>query len=163
MEIQEGTKNTLPQVNPFSVIEHSTTHRIKIWDFHLDLYNRTTGRIRILALVPKKPEPLENINFSVAWCSPEDVNQFSKVKSNKILVGRYLSHFVDKRPNNSCGTIKSLTSLKFFPIHAFNALSQVPNWVMEASDIVQRTSVIEVFFNDDLNKFELLDPEEILE
>lgn len=163
METQESTNVVIHQPNPFHVIKHELTHRIKIWDFHLDLYNRTTGRIRILALVPKKPEPLENINFSVAWCSPEDVNQFSKVKSNKILVGRYLSHFVDGRPNNSCGTIKSLTSLKFFPIHAFNALSQVPNWVMESSDIIQRTSTIAVFFNDDLNKFELLDPEEILE
>ncbi len=154
MQTPENTEGKLHPANPFHVIPHGPLERVKVWDFELiDLFEGHHGRVRILAVVPKKPEPLKNIKFAVAWCSPQDVKNFSKSKSNKILTGRYLSHFVDGRENHNCGVVAEVPSLNNFQVAVFNVLKNVPNWVKDSTSIKQRTSEIEIHFNERVNEF----------
>lgn len=145
----ESTSGKLHPANPFHVIPCGKTERVKIWDFRVETFTHDLpGRVRILAVVPKKPEPLTNIKFSVAWCSPSDVKQFNRDKANKILIGRYLSQFVEGKTNKNCGVVKSIDSLEAFQVAAFNALENVPNWIKDVDVIMQRTGNIVVDFDE---------------
>jgi hypothetical protein len=148
--------NVLQANNPFKVIPVPENHRVKIWDFDLECVDSfdklSVGRVRILAVVPKKPLPLENIKFSVAWCAPGDVKHFNKDKSNKILIGRYLANFVENRSVDSCGVVGKIDSLAKFQMHVFNEI-ETPRWVKNVERLVQRTSTFGMFFDTADNKF----------
>jgi hypothetical protein len=125
----------------FSSIPKTNQEVIKIWDFQMPSnlvsvaeymqgnLQQEYGRVRILAVFPKKPNPLENIKFSIAWCNPLDTKNFTKKKSNQILVGRFLKAFVDNIPGYNTGIVSKINVIKEFPEAALNTLKFIPLWV----------------------------------
>ncbi len=133
--------------SPFWEIPIEPNEKIKVWDImvpslienpkYFQKMDANTnpvlmGRMRVLAVCPKKPAPLDNINFSVAWCSPLDLNKYDRVKANRIVVGRWLSAFVRcKLDVRNTGTVKHLETLKGFPGVVIQTMGdwEVPDWV----------------------------------
>lgn len=125
--------------SPFNQIKVNPNEQLKIFDFLIPARNEETGRVRILALVPRKPNPLANIKVAVAWCAPSDAPKFTKERSNAIMLGRYLkaesrgwdrtSESKDDSVYRNTGIIHTeLASLKNF----FDPVSSVvciPGWV----------------------------------
>lgn len=125
-------------INPFSVIPVTPNQSVKVWDFMLQSRDGREGRVRVLAVVPKKPNPLINIPVSVAWCAPDDVKKFSKDKANKILVNRFLKAFEfcqtadysDAKSVPNTGIVDGpLKSLENFGSEAIFSVHGIPFWV----------------------------------
>lgn len=102
-----------------------------------------TGRVRILAVMNKKPDLLTNIRFSVAWCAPSDLNRYTRVRANAICVGRWNKTFANIDINdewniknksalllNHTGIIEKLDTLKGFVEEALTVVEgHLPQWV----------------------------------
>lgn len=138
--------------NPFDVIPRSPSQQVKVWDIivpskymvlnpglrHVgEDFTQAFGRVKVLAVVPRKPNLLENIPVSLAFCSPHDINQYSKKKANQILIGRWLKAFEfcqtadysDARPVDNTGIVKGpLLGLDGFAEEAMLS-TQIPMWV----------------------------------
>lgn len=138
-----GTSTVQQSKNPFSAIPVTEQECVKVWDMTVDVHSiqgMKNGRFRILAVVPKKPLPLENIRFSIAWCSPTDLKLFTKQKANMILVNRWLSAFANSpkgkngeiRKIKNTGVIKGpLDSLKNFWLALAKDKVEVPFWAQD--------------------------------
>ena len=116
-----------------------------------DFFEYLRGRVRILAEVPKKPLPLEDIRFSIAWCSPFDIKKYRKDLANKIVAGRFRTLTNNIGTDNAgwdcfynsgmlkevekasvirnSGIITKMDSLKNFPEYAFLYVGEIPNWI----------------------------------
>lgn len=80
------------------------------------------GRIRILAVLNKKPAELKNIRFAISYCAPSDLFKYRRDRANAICVGRWNKAFASSQLNvggcenlyliNHTGVIPELTSLK---------------------------------------------------
>lgn len=133
--------------SPFKDVVIGPDQKLKVWDVvvpanneflvrHADEISQgfgTEGRVRILAVCPKKPLPLTNIKFSVAWCSPLDMKKFTKYRANQMIVGRWLKAFRDEHlPVYNVGTVDKVETLKNFPSVVFKQMEvegQLPWWV----------------------------------
>lgn len=128
----------------FDAIKLGENEKVKVWDvlltpegiklpFQLQLEEDDKdyiprefwpyiGRIRILAVLEKKPEELKNITFSIAFCAPSDLMRYRRDRANAICVGRWNKAFEEimdsaseNWPNNKIahtGIIPELESLK---------------------------------------------------
>lgn len=74
------------------------------------------GRIRILAVVDKKPGELKRIRFSISYCAPSDLFKYRRDRANAICVGRWNKAFGPEGDYemdiNHTGVIPLLESLK---------------------------------------------------
>lgn len=80
------------------------------------------GRIRVLAVLAKKPAELKNIRFAISYCAPSDLFRYRRARANAICVGRWNKAFAGSQmdvggcenlyPTNHTGVISELTSLK---------------------------------------------------
>lgn len=126
--------------NPFDVLPiDRTKESVKIWDIAGFDSETNEGRIRILAVVPKRPNPLDDIRVAVCWCAPVDLKRFSKKRSNQILVGRWLKEFTgDKQGTvyNNAATL-SVDSLVDFPSEVFKVVA-VPRWAVYMEEYQER-------------------------
>ncbi len=121
---------------------------LKVWDHEVETYEEMEikaggrhGRVRVLAVIPKKPAPLDNIHFAVAFCSPLDSKKYRKDIANSIVTGRLVKYLqmtpeqrnniagVDNAVHRNCGTIPHLSSLKDLFEDVFNYVGSVPSWV----------------------------------
>lgn len=156
-QIQETRPDPLAHLFGHTSILLPTTHRVMVWDVQLlglrpeDLSEKPEwGRVRIVALVPLKPHPLENIHFAAAFCSPKDIKRYRKDIANRIACGRlskYLTLTDEERTNldtessigRNCGTIPKIEDLKGFVEKALLHIGRAPDWIEP-----------EQFHNDDL-------------
>lgn len=100
------------------------------------------GRIRILAVLSKKPAELKNIRFAISYCAPSDLFKYRRDRANAICVGRWNKAFeeiidsasesFDNSQINHTGVIPELTSLKRDEV-VCTALTHVngllPQWI----------------------------------
>ncbi len=126
--------------NPFAALYElvGRNESIRIFDQEVESWESDkAGRVRILAIVPKKPQPLENIPFVVAWCNPEDVKKYRRVIANKIVAGRmelFLRATEDSNPDasflrNGGYITEKLYSLNNLVERALFNVGQIPDWV----------------------------------
>ncbi len=140
-------------ISPFRDIRLDPNFKIKVWDIEVpvnelwidknikellksvmkgDFTADITGRMRVLVLCPKKPAPLDDIKFSVAWCSPFDMKSYRRDKANKIVAGRFVAAFNSgkNKPIRNTGIIAHVDTLKGFPSEVIKFMDQeVPEWV----------------------------------
>lgn len=98
------------------------------------------GRVRILAVMGKKPQPLDNIRFSVSWCAPSDLGRYTRERANMICVGRWNKAFTGNsqfdancwQKNPHTGIIPHLDTLSGFTENALAHVNgHLPKWACE--------------------------------
>lgn len=92
------------------------------------------GRVRILAVMGKKPDLLDNIRFSMSWCAPSDMKKYTRKRANTICVGRWNMAFAGEKTilnMRNTGIIYHLDTLRGFVENALVAVNGLlPKWAL---------------------------------